>query len=104
MVHQKSLLLDEDRIMSINDCTAWYAPSIQPSILNPVFLGFIQIQDISGGLPVKNSPDRGLGHLLTLTLTSDDLESHIVVKNVSLTSNIIPSFIKIERRRFFGKV
>jgi len=31
------------------------------------------------------------GHLLTLTLTSDDLESHIVV-NVSSTSNIIPRY------------
>jgi len=42
------------------------------------------------------------GHLLTLTLTSDDLESHIIV-NVSSTSNIIPSFINIGRSRFFGK-
>jgi len=32
---------------------------------------------------------------MTLTLTSDDLASHIVM-NVSSTSNIIPSFIKIE--------
>jgi len=32
------------------------------------------------------------GHLLTLTLTLDDLESHIVM-NVSSTSNIIPSFM-----------
>jgi len=41
-----------------------------------------------------------LGHLLTLTLTLNDLESHIVV-NVSSTSNIIPSFINIGRSRFF---
>jgi len=27
----------------------------------------------------KNSPDRGLRYLLTLTMTSDDLESYIVV-------------------------
>ena len=48
----------------------------------------------------KNSPERDWSHLLTLTLTSDDLESHIVV-NVSSTSNIIPSFIKIGRKKIF---
>jgi len=36
-----------------------------------------------------------------LTLTSDDLESHIVV-NVSSTSNIVPSFINIGRSRFLA--
>jgi len=41
------------------------------------------------------------GHLLTLTLISDDLESHIVV-NVSSTSNIVPGVIKIGRSRFFA--
>jgi len=40
------------------------------------------------------------GHLLTLTMTSDDLESHIVV-NVSSSSNIIQTFIKIGRKKFF---
>jgi len=39
---------------------------------------------------------------VTLTLTSDDLESDIFV-NVSSTSNITPSFTKIGRSRFFGK-
>jgi len=43
------------------------------------------------------------GHLLTLTLNLDDLESHIVM-NVSSTSNIIPSFIEIGQSRFFGKL
>jgi len=52
---------------------------------------------------IKNSPDRGLRSFPDLDLTSDDLESHIVV-NVSSTSNIVPSFIKIGRKRFFGKV
>ena len=56
-----------------------------------------------GGTQLKNSPDRGLRYLLTLTLTSDDLESHIVV-NVSSTSYIVPSFTKIGQSRFFGKV
>jgi len=51
----------------------------------------------------KIVPKGDWGHLLTLTLTSDDLESHTVV-NVSSTSNIIPSFIKIRRSRFFGKL
>ena len=32
--------------------------------------------------------------VLTLTLTSDDLESHIVM-NVSSTSNVVPSLINI---------
>ena len=39
---------------------------------------------------------------MTLTLTSDDLESDIVM-NVSSTYNIMPTFIKIGRKRFFGK-
>ena len=35
----------------------------------------------------------------------DDLESHRpIVVNVSSTSNIIPSFFKIGRSRFFGKL
>jgi len=51
----------------------------------------------------KIVPIGDLGHLLTLTLTSDDLESHIVV-NVSSTSNIVPGVIKIGRSRFFGKL
>jgi len=51
----------------------------------------------------KNSPNRGLRSSPDLTLTSDDLESLIVV-NVSLTSNIIANFIKIGQKRFFGKV
>jgi len=41
---------------------------------------------------------RDWGHLLTLTLTSDDLESHIIV-NVFWTSNIMPSFIKIGQKK-----
>jgi len=52
---------------------------------------------------VKIVPIGDWGHLLTLTLTSDNLESHIVV-NVSSTSNIVPSFINIGRNRFFGKL
>jgi len=51
---------------------------------------------------LKIVPTGDWGHLLTLTLTSDDLESHILV-NVSSTSNIIPSFIKIGRSRFLAK-
>ena len=51
---------------------------------------------------IKNSPDRGLRSSLTLTLTSDDLESHIFV-NVSSTSIIIPSSFRIGRRRFSAK-
>ena len=51
----------------------------------------------------KKVPIEDWGHLLNLTLTSDDLESHIIV-NVSSTSNIIPSFIKIGRNYFFGKL
>ena len=38
-----------------------------------------------------------------LTLTTDDLESHIVV-NVSSTSNIIPSFTKIDQSRFLANL
>jgi len=48
----------------------------------------------------KIVPIGDLGHLLTLTLTSDDLESHIVM-NVSSTCNIVPSFIEIGRSRFW---
>jgi len=46
-----------------------------------------------------------LKSLVTLTLTSDDLESHIIV-NISSTSNTIPSFIKIGQKfsHFFRKV
>jgi len=55
-----------------------------------------------GTVTKKIVPIGDWGHLLTLTLTSDDLESHIVV-NVSSTSNIVPSFINIRRSRFFGK-
>ena len=51
----------------------------------------------------KIVPKGEWGHLLTLTLTLDDLESHIVV-NVSSTTNIRPSFIKIGRSRFCGKL
>jgi len=55
--------------------------------------------------PVRKKivPKWDWGHLLTLTLTSDDLESHIIV-NVSLTSNIIPSFITIRQSWFFGQL
>jgi len=56
----------------------------------------------TGGWP-KVVPTGDWGHLLTLTLTSDDLESHIVV-NVPSTSNIIPSFIMIGQSQFFGKI
>ena len=49
---------------------------------------------------LKIVPTGDWGHLLTLNLTSDDLESHIVM-NVSSISDIIPSFIKIGRSRFF---
>jgi len=52
---------------------------------------------------VKIVPKGDWGHLLTLTLTSDDLESHIVM-NVSSISNIIQSFDNIGRSRSFGKV
>ena len=52
-------------------------------------------------LETKVVPIGDWGHLLTLTLTSDDLESHIVV-NVSSTSNIIPSFIKIGQKKFLS--
>jgi len=51
----------------------------------------------------KNSPERGLRSSPDLTLTSNDLESHIVM-NVSSTSNIIRSFIKIGWSWFFGKL
>jgi len=40
---------------------------------------------------------------VTLTMTSDDLESPIVV-NVSSISNIVPSFIKIGRSQFFWQI
>jgi len=49
----------------------------------------------------KNSPDRGLRSFPDLELTLDDLKSHIVV-NVSSTSNIITSFIKIGRIIFLS--
>jgi len=45
---------------------------------------------------IQNTPERGLRSSPDLDLTSDDLESNIVM-NVSSTSNIIPSFIKIGR-------
>ena len=50
--------------------------------------------------PVKNSPDRGLRSSPDLNPTLDDLECHITV-NVSSTSNIIPSFIKIGWKPFW---
>ena len=60
-----------------------------PSVLSHCWLG-----GRKGIQPVKNSPDRGLRSSPHLDLTSDDLESHIVV-NVSSTSNIVPSLVLI---------
>jgi len=48
----------------------------------------------------KNSPKKELRSYPDLDPDLDDLESHIVV-NVSSTSNIIPSFIKIKRKKIF---
>ena len=48
----------------------------------------------------NNSPERELRSSPDLDPDLGYLQSHIVV-NVSLTSNIIPSFIKIGQSRFF---
>ena len=45
----------------------------------------------------KNSPTGDWGHLLTLTLTSDDLESHIVVNVSSTLTNTTIWFVEFIR-------
>jgi len=42
---------------------------------------------------IKNSPESDWGHLLTLTLTSDDLESHIVENVLSTLTNTTIWFV-----------
>jgi len=41
----------------------------------------------------ENSPERDWGHLLTLTMNSDDLESHIVVNDSSTLTNTTVWFV-----------
>jgi len=64
---------------------------VQHNMFSWTSLDICWIKLIAAVYQIKIVPKGDWGHLLTLTLTSEDLESHIVV-NVSSTSNIIPSF------------